>query len=112
MVPMALLGVPTSSAANATGFLMTASITAAAFMVSQYFQLGLGHSALSTGLRFLPWTLTPLLIAPAAGSLADRIGARPLMVVGLAMQGAGPGWIGRNGTHTSGYGGFLAPATS
>ena len=109
MLPMRLLRIPTFSAANATGFLMTASITAAAFMVSQYFQLGLGHSALSTGLRFLPWTLTPLLIAPVAGSLADRIGARPLMVVGLAMQGAGLGWIALSATDTSGYGGFVLP---
>jgi MFS family permease len=95
------------TAANATGFLMTASITSAAFMMSQYFQLGLGHSALSTGLRFLPWTLTPLLIAPTAGSLADKIGARPLMVVGLAMQGAGLGWIALTATDTAG--GFVLP---
>jgi EmrB/QacA subfamily drug resistance transporter len=109
MLPMHLLRIPAFSAANATGFLMTASITAAAFMMSQYFQFGLGHSALSTGLRFLPWTLTPLLIAPAAGSLADKIGARPLMVEGLAMQGAGLGWIALTATDTAGYGGFVLP---
>src|SRR5260370_909606 len=109
MLPMRLLRIRTFSAANATGLLMMASITSAAFLMSQYFQLGLGHSALSTGLRFLPWTLTPLLIAPAAGSLADKIGARPLMVVGLAMQGAGLGWIALSATDTSGYGGLVLP---
>src|SRR6266568_3930093 len=82
MLPLRLLRVRAFGAANATGFLMMASITSAAFLMSQYFQLGLGNSPLSTGLRFLPWTLTPLLIAPAAGSVADRIGTRPLMVVG------------------------------
>jgi EmrB/QacA subfamily drug resistance transporter len=109
MLPLRLLRVRSFGAANATGFLMFASITAAAFLMSQYFQLGLGHSPLSTGLRFLPWTLTPLVIAPAAGSLADRVGARPLMVIGLAMQGAGLLWIALTATSTTGYGQFVAP---
>ncbi len=93
MLPLRLLRVPAFAAANATGFLTMASITSAAFLMAQYFQLGLGYSPLSTGLRFLPWTLTPLLIAPAAGALADRIGSRPLMSLGLALQGAGLVWI-------------------
>jgi EmrB/QacA subfamily drug resistance transporter len=109
MLPLRLLRVRSFGAANATGFLMFASITAAAFMMSQYFQLGLGHSPLSTGLRFLPWTLTPLLVAPAAGSLADRVGARPLMVAGLAMQGAGLLWIALTATATVGYGQLVGP---
>jgi EmrB/QacA subfamily drug resistance transporter len=109
MLPLRLLRVRTFGAANATGFLMMASITSAAFMMSQYFQLGLGHSPLSTGLHFLPWTLTPLLIAPAAGSLADKIGPRPLMVLGLAMQGAGLLWIALSATGTASYGQFVLP---
>src|SRR5262249_18295709 len=109
MLPLRLLRVRSFGAANATGFLMFASITAAAFLMSQYFQLGLGHSPLSTGLRFLPWTLTPLLVAPAAGSLADRVGARPLMVAGLAMQGAGLLWIALTATATVGYGQLVGP---
>jgi len=88
---------------------MFASITSAAFMMAQYFQLGLGYSPLATGLRFLPWTLTPLLIAPAAGALADKIGSRPLMVLGLAMQGAGLAWIAVGATSTASYGGFVLP---
>jgi EmrB/QacA subfamily drug resistance transporter len=109
MLPPRLLRIPAFAAANATGFLMMASITSAAFLMSQYFQLGLGYSPLSTGLRFLPWTLTPLLIAPAAGALADKIGSRPLIVLGLAMQGAGLAWIALTATSTSGYGQFVLP---
>ena len=109
MLPLRLLRIPAFAAANATGFLMMASITSAAFMMSQYFQLGLGYSPLSTGLRFLPWTLTPLLIAPAAGALADKIGSRPLMFLGLAMQGAGLVWIAVSAMSTAGYGRFVLP---
>jgi len=109
MLPLRLLRIPAFAAANATGFLMMASITAAAFLMSQYFQLGLGYSPLSTGLRFLPWTLTPLLVAPAAGAVADKIGSRPLIVSGLALQGAGLAWIALGATSTSGYGPFVLP---
>src|SRR5260221_6802327 len=109
MLPLRLLRVPAFAAANATGFLTMASITSAAFLMAQYFQLGLGYSPLSTGLRFLPWTLTPLLIAPAAGALADRIGSRPLMSLGLALQGAGLVWIALGATSTAGYSRFLPP---
>ena len=109
MLPPRLLRVPAFAAANATGFLMMASITSAAFLMSQYFQLGLGYSPLSTGLRFLPWTLTPLVIAPAAGALADKTGSRPLIVLGLALQGAGLIWIALGATSASGYGQFVLP---
>jgi EmrB/QacA subfamily drug resistance transporter len=109
MLPLRLLRIRAFAAANATGFLMFASITSAAFLIAQYFQLGLGYSPLSSGLRFLPWTLTPLLIAPAAGALADKIGSRPLMVLGLAMQGAGLAWIALGATSTAGHGRFVLP---
>jgi EmrB/QacA subfamily drug resistance transporter len=109
ILPLRLLRNLAFAAANATGFLMFASITSAAFLMAQYFQLGLGYSPMGTGLRFLPWTLTPLLIAPAAGALADKIGSRPLMVLGLALQGAGLAWIALSATSTAGYGRFVLP---
>ena len=79
MLPLRLLRVRAFTAANVTGFMSMAAITSAAFLMSQFFQLGLGYSPLATGLRFLPWTATPLLVAPIAGRLADRIGPMPLM---------------------------------
>jgi EmrB/QacA subfamily drug resistance transporter len=109
MLPLRLLRIPAFAAANVTGFMMMASITSAAFLMAQYFQLGLGYTPLGTGLRFLPWTLTPLLIAPLAGALADRIGSRPLMVAGLALQGSGLVWVALGATSTAGYGRFVLP---
>jgi MFS family permease len=35
----------------------------------------------------------PIFVAPIAGALSDRIGGRPLMAVGLAMQAIGLGWL-------------------
>ena len=109
MLPLRMLRNRTFAAANATGFLMMGSITAAAFLMSQFFQLGLGYSPLATGLRFLPWTAAPLFVAPLAGRLVDRIGPRPLMAAGMAIQAAGLGWTAIEATSGASYGQLVLP---
>jgi MFS family permease len=96
-------------AANASGFLMSGAIFSAAFLTSQYFQLGLGYGPLATGLRLLPWTATPMLVAPLSGAVADRIGTRPLMAAGLALQAVGLGWVAWLASADGGYGRFVLP---
>jgi EmrB/QacA subfamily drug resistance transporter len=93
MLPLRLFRTRAFTAANAVGFLTTGAIFSAAFLTVQYFQLGLGYSPLATGLRLLPWTATPMVVAPVAGALADRIGTRPLMLGGALMQAAGLAWL-------------------
>ncbi len=109
MIPLGLFRSPTFSAAVATQFLMSAAIYSAAFLTSQYFQFALGASPLGAGLRFLPWTAAPMVIAPIAGTLSDRIGARSLIVPGLLMQAAGFGWIVYLAHGSAGYGAYIAP---
>ena len=109
MVPLSLFRSRVFSAAAGTQFLMSASIFATAYVTSQYFQISRGDSPLGTGLRFLPWTMTPLLIAPVAGKLVDRVGARALAVPGLVLQAVGFVWLLHEAhTHAS-YGAFVAP---
>jgi len=109
MIPLGIFRSATFSSAVSTLFLMSAAIYSAAFLTSQFFQFALGYSPLGTGLRFLPWTATLLLIAPVAGALSDKIDARTLVVPGLLMQGAGFAWIVASASHSSGYGGYIAP---
>jgi EmrB/QacA subfamily drug resistance transporter len=109
MIPLGLFRSGSFSAAVATQFLLAAAIYSAAFLTSQYFQFALGDSPLATGLRFLPWTATPMVIAPIAGAVFDRIGARPLIVPGLLMQAVGFAWIVYLAGHSSGYVGYIAP---
>ena len=89
MIPLALFRSRVFSAAVTANLLGAAAIFSAAFVTSAYFQVGRGYSPLATGLRFLPWTMTPLLVAPLAGALVDRIGWRWVAVPGLLLQGAG-----------------------
>ena len=93
MVPPGLFGSRTFAAANAVSFFMYAGLFGALFLMSQLLQTALGYSPLEAGLRLLPWTFPPMIIAPIAGALADRYGNRPFMVLGLGMQAAGLGWV-------------------
>ena len=106
---MSLFSSRVFSAAALTQFLMAASIFATAYVTSEYFQVSRGDSPLGTGLRFLPWTMTPLLVAPIAGRLVDRVGARALSAPGLLLQAVGFVWLLHEAhTHAS-YGGFVVP---
>jgi EmrB/QacA subfamily drug resistance transporter len=109
MVPLSLFGSRVFAAAALTQFLMAASIFATAYVTSQYFQIARGDSPLGTGLRFLPWTMTPLLIAPIAGRLVDRVGARALAAPGLVLQAFGFLWILQEAQARAGYAHFVVP---
>src|SRR6185369_5788980 len=41
----------------------------------------------------LPMAVMPLLLAPAGGVITDRIGFRPLMIGGLALEAVALGWL-------------------
>ena len=109
MLPMHLFRSLSFSSGNATAFLMTGALFSAAFLVAQYMQFGLRYSPLNTGLRLLPWTATPLFIAPAAGFISDRIGRRPVLVIGLVLQGVGLIWFALIATAGVAYGELVLP---
>ena len=55
----------------------------------------------------LPWTGMPLLVAPIAGILADRIGGRPVVATGLFLQALGLGYMAVVATADASYGSQL-----
>ena len=109
MLPLRLFASRGFAAAGATGFLVNAALIGTVFLASQYFQFALGFSPLATGLRFLPWTATPMLVAPAAGLLSDRIGQRTVMVVGMLLQGLGFVWFALVATTGVDYSQLVVP---
>lgn len=109
MIPLSMFRSTTFSAAVGASFFLTASVFSAAFLISQFFQFGLGYSPLGTGLRFLPWTATTLVVVPVAGALSDKIGWRALMVSGLALQAASFAWIAAIAHTDAGYLGYFIP---
>lgn len=93
MLPMSLFRRRGFAAVNAVAALFSFGMFGSIFLISQYLQNVMGYSPLDAGLRTLPWTVMPLLIAPIAGPLSDRIGGRPLMVTGLALMTGGLLWL-------------------
>jgi MFS family permease len=51
----------------------------------------------------------PMVVAPIAGALSDRIGGRPFMALGLALQAVGLAWIAAVSDATAGYASFVGP---
>ncbi|NNE73923.1 MAG: MFS transporter [Acidimicrobiales bacterium] len=59
------------------------------FIITQYFQFGQGHSPLSAGVRMLPFALSMIVVAPQAPRLAQVLGKRGAIAVGLGVQALG-----------------------
>ena len=103
MLPLELFRYRGFSAPNAVSFFMYAGLFGTLFLMAQYFQTALGYSPLQAGIRLLPWTATPMVIAPIAGGLADRFGNRPFMTLGMIMQAVGLGWVALIASPSIGY---------
>jgi len=107
LVPLRLFAARSFSVANAAGFAFSAGAFGVVFVLSQYLQIGLGYTAFQAGLRTLPWTAAPMLVAPLAGLLVPRTGVRPLLTAGLVLQAAGLAWIGLVVAGTTSYPDFV-----
>jgi MFS family permease len=79
------------------------------FLLSQFFQLVQGLNPLDSGLRILPWTATPVVVAPIAGWASGRIGARPILATGLALQAVGLAWVASLTSPTVPYSSLVLP---
>jgi EmrB/QacA subfamily drug resistance transporter len=93
LIPMRFFASRAFSAGNAAGFLLFASTFSGAFFFAQFLQVVVRHGPMATGLMLTPWTVALFVVPPLAGKQVNRIGARPLVVVGLLLQAVGFGWI-------------------
>ena len=109
MLPMRFFRNRTFAATNVASLLMFFGMFGSIFLLAQFFQTVQGYSPFQAGLRILPWTAMPIFVAPIAGALSDRIGGRPLMALGLALQAVGLGWMAAIGSATAPYADFVAP---
>jgi len=107
MLPMRLFRSRAFSGINAASLLMFLGMFGSIFLLSQYMQGVLGYSPTEAGLRMLPWTGMPMLVAPIAGILSDRIGGRPVVATGLFFQAAGLAYLASVVTVDASYGSQL-----
>ena len=109
MVPMRLFRSRALSSGIIASFLLYAAMYGVLFLLPQFLQTALGYGPLGVGLRLLPWTATLFVTAPIAGNVVNRIGERPLVVMGLSMQAIGLGWIAMIITPGVAYAAMVAP---
>jgi nitrate/nitrite transporter NarK len=83
--------------------LMSFGMFGSIFLLAQFFQTVQGYSPLGSGLRILPWTAMPMIVAPIAGAMSDRIAPSRIIGTGLALQAIGLGWIAAVSTPTTPY---------
>ena len=93
LLPPRLLRRRGFTAGNLVVALTFAPLFSAVFFYGQLLQVVGGESPLGAGVRLMAWTGTFLVMAPVAGALADRIGERPLVTIGLTVQAAALVWF-------------------
>jgi EmrB/QacA subfamily drug resistance transporter len=86
LMPLSIFRIRTLAGANVVGALLGASIFADFFLLTLYVQNVLHYSALKTGITFLATAGTVVLVAGLAQYLSTRIGPKPVMVAGLALN--------------------------
>ena len=109
VLPLRLFSSRGFSVANAIGLFFTLGMFGTVFLLSQYLQIVQGYTPLEAGLRTLPWTAAPMVVAPIAGALAGRLGLRSLLLAGLVLQAASLVWFAGLTEAGSGYSAFVLP---
>jgi EmrB/QacA subfamily drug resistance transporter len=107
VLPLRLFSSRGFSVANVLGIFFTLGMFGAVFLLSQDLQIVLGYSPLEAGVRTLPWTAAPMVVAPIAGALAPRLGLRALLVPGLVLQTASLVWLAVVAEEGGSYGAFV-----
>jgi EmrB/QacA subfamily drug resistance transporter len=89
MVPLDLLRTRNVLVASAVGFAFMAGYYGLPFVMSLYLQQGRGLSSLQTGLLFLPMMFAGAVLTPFSARLAERVGPRKLVGIGMLFIAAG-----------------------
>jgi EmrB/QacA subfamily drug resistance transporter len=85
LLDLRLFGNRTFLTASLLGYVSTVALFGAEFLMPVYLQSLRGRTALQTGLILLPMAITGGVFIILAGRIYDRIGPRPLLVVGFGI---------------------------
>lgn len=110
MIPLHLFGNANFSGINLATLIQWMALTGVLFFLTLNLQQIQGYSAFAAGLAFLPISALIILLSNPAGKLTDRIGPRPLLVIGSLIIGSSFVLFAQAGIEAS-YWPVLFPAT-
>lgn len=93
MLPLRLFRSRGLSVSFLVSFGFSSGVFGSIFLLAQFFQVVQGYTPLESGIRTLPWTLVPMVIAPLAGLIVDRVGARTLIALGQLCLAISLAWM-------------------
>jgi EmrB/QacA subfamily drug resistance transporter len=101
MLPLGLFRNPSFAGAQVAALAISASFFAIFLYVTLYLQQVLGLSAIEAGLVYLPATIVIFLVSGATSTLGERVSARVMISVGLALVSVGMGLMTLGGVDSS-----------
>jgi len=107
LVPRAVMRNESFRASCVAVLMMSATFFAALLYLPQFMQKQLDYSPLEAGVGVLPFLATFALVSFASGPLYNRVGAKPLAVLGAACITTAPFLFSQVG-ESSGYGSLVA----
>jgi EmrB/QacA subfamily drug resistance transporter len=89
MLDLSFFKDPRFSAASAAIMLVFFAMFGTFFLLTQYLQVVRDYSPLGAGLRTLPLAMTLMVVAPASARFVERLGAKRVVSLGLALVATG-----------------------
>src|SRR2546421_6856015 len=89
LVPLGIFKNRSLAASDATMLVLAAALFGMFFFCTLYLQQVLGYSALKTGLAYMPFSVTLILVSGVASRLVDRFTPKPVLLTGLLVATAG-----------------------
>ena len=83
-MPFSIFRLRTLAGANVAGFILGTALFAMFLMLTLYMQQVLGYSPMKTGVAYLAVAGTAIIWSNVAAQLVNRVGVKPVLVVGMA----------------------------
>lgn len=93
MLDVTVFANPRFTAASLTLTMVFFALFGSLFLMTQFWQLVQGYTALQAGVRLLPYALTIMVTAPTAARVVERIGTKRVVVGGLLLVSLGLGLL-------------------
>jgi EmrB/QacA subfamily drug resistance transporter len=89
MLPLYFFKNMSFTGANVALVMVMFSLFGTIFFMSQYFQSVLGYTPLGAGIRLLPLALTMMVVSASSARIAEKLGTKIIVSLGIAIAGMG-----------------------